>query len=137
MAKWSRQGKRRLTAVFIGVMVVLLMSSCGGRQNQPTNNTGVAVTAQPAATAVGETELRITLTTADGRPVSDAAVQVRGDMSHAGMVPVLRTALPGDAGVYTAPFEWTMAGDWVLTVEFTLADGRTGTETFNFSIPTS
>ena len=59
MAKWGRQGKRRLTAVFIGVVFVLLVSSCGGRQNQPTNDTGVAVTAQPAATAVGETELRI------------------------------------------------------------------------------
>lgn len=136
MAKWGRHGNRRLTAVLIGVMVVLLAASCGGRQNQPTNDTGVTVTAQPAATAVGETQLRITLTAADGRPVSDAAVQVRGDMSHAGMVPVLRTALPNDAGVYTAPFEWTMAGDWVLTVEFTLADGRTGTETFDFSIPT-
>ena len=71
-----------------------------------------------------------------GLRAEQVAVQVRGDMSHAGMVPVLRTALPGDAGAYTAPFEWTMAGDWVLTVEFTLADGRTGTETFDFSIPT-
>ncbi|MCA9873745.1 MAG: FixH family protein [Anaerolineales bacterium] len=126
------------TAVFLSLFLVLLSASaCSGRQNQPTNDTAVTVTAEPAATAVGETTLVVTLTDASGQPVSDATVQVRGDMTHAGMTPVLRTGLPTEPGVYSVPFEWTMAGDWIVTVDFTLADGRSGTETFNFSIPTS
>jgi len=128
----------QITAVFLSLFLVLLSASaCGGRQNHPTNDTGVTVTAEPAATAVGETTLVVTLTDASGQPVSDATVQVRGDMTHAGMTPVLRTGLPTEPGVYSVPFEWTMAGDWIVTVDFTLADGRSGTETFNFSIPTS
>jgi len=124
----------RHTAVFL---VLLLLVACGGRQNQPGNDTGVVVTAQPESTAVGETMLTVTLTDANGQPVSGATVQVRGDMSHAGMTPVLRTGMPAEPGVYSVPFEWTMAGDWIVTVDFTLADGRSGTETFDFSIPTS
>ena len=123
----------RPTAVFL----LLLLAACGGRQNNAGNSTDVTVTAQPEATAVGETILTITLTDADGRPITDATVQVRGDMSHAGMTPMLRSGLPEGAGEYVVPFEWTMAGDWIVTVEFTLADGRTGTETFDFSIPAS
>lgn len=119
------------------LLALLLVTACGGRQNQLTNETGVVVTLQPAATAVGQTSLTITLADADGQPITDADVQVRGDMSHAGMTPVLRTGLPAEPGVYTVPFEWTMAGDWIVTVDFTLADGRSGTETFDFSIPTS
>jgi len=120
----------------ICLLLVVLTVACGGRQNQAANDTGVTVTVQPAATAVGETNLTITLTDASGQPVTDAEVAVRGDMSHAGMTPVLRSGLAEEPGVYTAPFEWTMAGDWIVTVDFTLADGRSGTETFDFSIPT-
>ncbi|MBK8986777.1 MAG: FixH family protein [Chloroflexi bacterium] len=129
MNKWAGRG----TAVFV-LLLFLLLAACGERQSQAVNETGVVVTAQPETTAVGETTLTVTLTDADGQPVADAAVQVRGDMSHAGMVPVVRAALPDEKGVYVAPFTWTMAGDWLVTVDFTLADGRSGTEIFNFSI---
>lgn len=37
-------------------------------------------------------------------------------MSHAGMVPVLAEARETDPGIYHAEFEWTMAGDWIVTV---------------------
>jgi hypothetical protein len=46
-------------------------------------------------------------------------------MSHAGMVPVVDTAVAEDPGRYgISGFEFTMAGDWILTVEATLPDGR-------------
>ena len=47
-------------------------------------------------------------------------------MSHAGMVPVLETASADVPGRYYVPeFNFTMAGDWVLTLEAILPDGRT------------
>ena len=116
------------------LLLIVLTAACGGRQNQPANDTGVTITVQPAAVAVGETSLTVTLTDANGQPVTEAEVAVRGDMSHAGMTPVLRSGLPEEPGVYTVPFAWTMAGDWILTVDFTLPDGRSGSETFDFSI---
>ena len=60
----------------------------------------------------------------DGFP----SVTVTGDMTHAGMVPVVADALPADApGAYlTDDFAYDMAGDWVLTAEVTLDDGRRG-----------
>ena len=56
--------------------------------------------------------------------VSGATVEVTGDMTHAGMVPVVATATESAPGLYRAnDFEFTMAGDWVLTAEVTLPDG--------------
>mgnify|MGYP001821836650 FL=1 len=50
---------------------------------------------------------------------------VEGNMSHAGMVPVLDTAVAEDPGRYgISDFGFTMAGDWILTVQAVLPDGR-------------
>jgi hypothetical protein len=57
--------------------------------------------------------------------IANFPIDVRGDMSHAGMTPVLVTAAKGEAGIYAVPFEWTMAGDWFITITGTLPDGRT------------
>jgi hypothetical protein len=130
MINWQRR-----TAVYgLTILLLALLIGCGGRESAAVNDTGVVVTATAGATAVGDTTLDVMLTDANGQPVTEAVVQVRGDMSHAGMTPVLRTAVAGQPGLYHAPFTWTMGGDWVVTVEFTLPDGRIGRETFPFTI---
>jgi hypothetical protein len=54
------------------------------------------------------------------------AVRIEGNMSHAGMVPVLDSAVQEAPGRYVVDdFGFTMPGDWVLSVEATLPDGRT------------
>ena len=45
-------------------------------------------------------------------------------MSHAGMVPVFAEATEIDAGRYRANMDLGMAGDWLVLVHATLADGR-------------
>jgi hypothetical protein len=61
----------------------------------------------------------------DGAPVDDAAVQVTGDMTHAGMVPVVATATARGDGVYLSEgFAFDMAGDWIITADVTHPDGR-------------
>ncbi len=69
------------------------------------------------------TEMSLRVTDAAGQPVNDAQLDIKGDMTHAGMVPVLASAQNGVDGVYTAPFAWTMTGDWIVTVRATLPDG--------------
>jgi hypothetical protein len=40
------------------------------------------------------------------------------------MQPSLGAATKSQDGRYEVPFDWTMGGDWVLTVTATLPDGR-------------
>lgn len=78
----------------------------------------------PDDPAVGPADVVVRLA-AGGEPVRGAEVEVTGDMTHAGMVPVIAAAEEVEPGVYrTEGFAFDMAGDWVLTVEATLPDGR-------------
>lgn len=78
----------------------------------------------PADPEVGPAVLRVyVLDQGDG--VEGAEVEITGTMTHAGMEPVIRDAPPSEPGLYVAEdFEFTMAGDWVVTADVTLPDGR-------------
>jgi hypothetical protein len=77
---------------------------------------------------VGPARLIVSLADSLGNPVDGAEVRVEGNMSHAGMVPVMDTAMARGEGLYVVPdFRFTMGGDWVLTITATLPDGRTST----------
>lgn len=45
-------------------------------------------------------------------------------MSHAGMKPVFGTGREVQPGIYEAPLEFTMGGDWYVIVSARLPDGR-------------
>lgn len=86
--------------------------------------------------SVGPGQVVVRVSDPDGNLVDDARVTIRGDMTHAGMVPVLATADFEGSGTYRAITEWTMAGDWTLSVATTLADGRVSQQTFDLSVTT-
>jgi hypothetical protein len=51
------------------------------------------------------------------KPLENAQITVRGDMTHAGMAPVQQAAREIGGGKYALDnFNFTMSGDWVLTV---------------------
>lgn len=86
----------------------------------------VAWTLAPTPPALGPAVLHFTLTdTVAAQPVSGAAVQVEGNMAHAGMAPVIATAQEVAPGRYEAGLEFTMGGDWFILLQATLPDGRT------------
>ena len=125
------------TLVLLAMAVVVILGSGCGREsrNASTSNAQISLTAIPFPAAVGETRLVIQITDLAGQPVGDAALSVKGDMTHAGMVPILAEIQGGDEdGYYNVPFEWTMAGDWVVTVDVQLADGTKAQERFDMAV---
>ncbi len=68
--------------------------------------------------------------------VEGAEVEVVGDMTHAGMTPVVAQATESEAGLYRAEdFAFTMAGDWVVTADITLASGQQLSSETRVSVP--
>lgn len=117
------------------VLIVAVVAACRPAEPVTTlDGINIALEMQPAAPGVGEATAVVTLTDRSNQPISGATIVLRGDMTHAGMQPVLRETSTDAAGVYTLPFEWTMGGDWFVDVTVTLPDGTTATRTFDFRV---
>jgi hypothetical protein len=84
--------------------------------------------------AAGKDTLNIRLFDMENQSVNDATITVKGDMTHAGMIPILAETSGGDNGLYQLPIEWPMGGDWVLTVQVALPDGTLAEEIFPLTI---
>lgn len=101
------------------------LSGCRGGEDAGDPELVIDLAISPTPPGVGPARLIITLEDTSGTPLDGARIVVEGNMSHAGMVPVLDTASADMGGRYYVPaFDFTMAGDWVLTVEAMLPDGR-------------
>jgi hypothetical protein len=111
----------------IVILFCLLLIITGCRESaQPT--------VDPTPAKVGDATVLITITDAANNPVAVQSLTVRGDMTHAGMVPVMGAeAVKTDAG-YSVPLTWSMGGDWIVTVEATLSDGRIISQEFDLSV---
>ncbi len=108
---------------FLGLLLLLGLSGCDrGRGGLPDVQVELAVEPQPPQ--MGPAVVLVSLTGADGRPLPGAQVELEGNMSHAGMVPVLAPAVEIEPGRYRGELKFTMTGDWFILVRATLADGR-------------
>jgi hypothetical protein len=134
----------RLERLFVICLLVLMLAACRESQ-QPTatfpadteltNPITLSLLNMPDPITVGETMLQVRLTDADGEPLREASIEVRGDMTHAGMMPVMGTGTDDDRdGVYDVPFDWNMGGDWVLTITATTPDGTVVSQMFAFNV---
>jgi hypothetical protein len=102
-----------------------LFGGCRGEANAGDARIVMELAISPTPPGVGPTRLIITLRDTLGLPVEGARIVVEGNMSHAGMTPVLDTATAERPGRYTVPeFGFTMAGDWILSLEAVFPDGR-------------
>jgi len=109
------------------LLLCAVLASCA--QSQEADAT---ITLNVAQSTVGAAQVDVQLADANGQPVSGAVVQLRGDMTHAGMQPVLTTMDDLGNGQYRADdFEFTMAGDWVLTVQAEMPDGSSAERMFD------
>jgi hypothetical protein len=79
----------------------------------------------PSPPVVGDAELTLKLTSADGEPLAGADVDVEGNMNHAGMKPSFAKLKETAPGEYVGTLEFTMGGDWYVLVTAKTADGMT------------
>jgi hypothetical protein len=104
-------------------LLLLFLAGCGrGPQDLPDVTVQVGI--EPDPPRLGLTTVTISLYNAKQEPISGAAVEIEGNMSHAGMVPVFATASEVAPGRYQAELDFTMGGDWFLLVRTDLPDGR-------------
>lgn len=117
---------------YVTPLLILLLVLVGCRQTaEPTaENVTIDIAVNTETPAVGDATVLVTVLGENDTPVNDATVTVRGDMTHAGMQPVLPDAVTeAEDGVYAIPFEFTMGGDWIIEVEVLLANGETAAAT--------
>lgn len=119
------------------LFALLLIAGCRQQAQQADDlNINIDLRVEPEDPTVGPANLIVNITDDAGNPVIATVVKARGDMNHAGMEPVLAEVESGDDIFYTIPFEWTMAGDWIVEITAELPDGNTVSETFDLSVAT-
>ena len=124
---------------FVLLALALLITACrppsGGAAANGAGGEHTVSAAFVEKPALGASPLRVTVLK-DGAPVEGARVEVTGDMTHAGMAPVVAEAEGEGGGSYlTQGFAFNMAGDWIITVDVTYPDGAEVTEHLAASVP--
>jgi hypothetical protein len=108
--KGERQKAKGERNTFAFAFCLLFLSCAPQQQND------LSIKLETSNPKVGK--IPITLTIAyQNKPLENAQITVRGDMTHAGMAPVQQVAREVGGGKYVLDgFYFTMSGDWVLTV---------------------
>ena len=117
----------------LAFLILLIIAVACRQQTLSAENINVDIIISDSV--VGETTATVTVTDTDGNPIDEpGTLSLRGDMNHAGMLPVIRESDESSSGVFTVPFEWTMGGTWMVEVTLTLESGDVITESFDFEI---
>lgn len=119
----------------ISLLVLVAFAAVACRQDATVSAENINLDVAVDELLVGETTMTVTVTDAEGNAIENpGTLNIRGDMDHAGMVPVIVDAEESTAGVFTVPFEWTMGGAWTVTATLTLSDDATVSQTFDYEI---
>ena len=114
--------------------LLLILAIAGCRQQQHTT-ADIQLELSASVTHVGETTLLVSVSDKAGKAIANpGSLSVRGDMNHAGMAPVIAESDAAIDGVFALPFEWTMAGGWIVEASLKLPNGDVANKTFAFEI---
>lgn len=110
----------------IYVVIAVLSLSLMGCQSSEQNHSDVQLEWKitPSPPSVGQATLEITLRDSTSELLTDADVNIEGNMSHPGMQTVIAEAEEVEPGIYSAPIEFSMGGDWFFIVESKLPNNR-------------
>ena len=123
-------GGLRITVLIAGTLALALAIAAGCERGgdgsgDDADDVTVELSVTPDPPEVGPAVVEVVLRDEDGDPINDADLEIEGNMSHAGMAPVIVDATGTQDGRYISEgFEFTMGGDWIITVSGTLPDGR-------------
>ena len=119
----SKRNQRTAIWTCAGLLLLLALSACG-RGNRDLSDVTVDLAIEPSPPRIGPATITVSLRDAMDQPIRGAQMELEGNMSHAGMVPVLAQATEVEPGLYQADLEFTMGGDWFILVRADLPDGR-------------
>lgn len=125
---------RKLALLASLTLLLFVITACREEQAPPASEANAQISFAIESSTIGETTLMIAITDSSLNSLSVNSLTVRGDMNHAGMVPVIAESGQAVDGQFEIPFEWTMGGDWIVEVTAELADGQTISDTFNVTI---
>jgi len=109
----------------------LLVTGCS-REEEATAHIKLTLQEELMPPRVGRATIQFSLTNKQTRqPVTNAEIQVEGNMTHPGMAPSRAEAIEVAPGDYEAPLDFTMQGDWYLFFDIRLPDGQTLTRQVN------
>jgi hypothetical protein len=134
------EGSMRSVFTLFLALSLLLLAACRQSAQQtptpdaPTPEFEIEMAVEPSPATTGDAFLVVTLNYPNGAPIDEATIEARGDMNHAGMTPVFGETSDNTNGVYRIPFEWTMGGDWIVTITVTLPDGRRVEQRYEMTI---
>lgn len=121
-----RRSLRPLIPLLIAALAIAL-GACRPPADRVDPRRPITVTLlSPARVGPAVVEVRASV---DGVPASGARVRISGDMTHAGMIPIVAETQETEPGRYeSVGFLFDMVGDWVISADVTFADGvrRTG-----------
>lgn len=121
---------RRLLKCGLAGVLILAAVACRG-SSTPESGLQIDLSVSPTPPAVGPARLTIRITDPEGRVIDRALVIVQGTMSHPGMSPTSVEAKPsGDGRFVVEEFDFSMAGDWILSVSVGLPDRRSAERDF-------
>ena len=115
-----RQRRLRLAFLFICMLPAV---GCNKRAER-ADVVVVQPEVSPHPARVGAVTVMFTLEDGAALPVKGAHVRFEADMSHPGMNPVFAEAHEAGSGNYQSQLTLGMAGDWVILVHGTLANGK-------------
>jgi hypothetical protein len=132
----SRFQLRVASLLLFAFLIAPVIAGCTRRSASQNDDlqieTSLKLTPDPAQ--VGMALLEIQLKDESGQALTGVELSLRGDMTHAGMMPVMADAVEVRPGVYQAQLEWTMAGDWIVTLDGTLPDGTVFTRQLDVNV---
>jgi len=108
--------------LFVSLLVVLsvLLAACGGEATPPAETSAkpvnIKVESNPSPAGVGDAELIFTLTDAKGSPIEGARVDVSADHTDMTGMGMSGAATDQGAGRYSINANFSMTGNWKLTV---------------------
>lgn len=130
------RANRTAWLVLLALLLTLVFLTACGSSTPATPEAAVQITLLPGATA---DSLQVQLHNPDHTPLTDATVTLEGNMNHAGMAPIMGKPVHdsddgASDGVYLIPFQFSMLGDWIITVQVDLADGTQATKDVNVTV---
>jgi hypothetical protein len=108
----------------IALCVFLVLAQACKHQGELVPDLTLTNEISPQPPRVGPLTITLKVADASGKPATGLEIELEGNMSHAGMTPVLAGAKEIEPGRYSSTMVLSMAGDWYFVVHMTLADGR-------------